>query len=250
MEASKALAVAPILLLCLVPAVAAVADTPAMSTTPTTAPVTTVVWIEPDPVSPALVKPTPNSAPTMPNHTPAPTVDAAVSAPTGDAFQHADRELNAAWNKLLAGVGPVEKVKLVKAQRLWIRYRDADAECTPGGAASPVAAQRRTEITRLRTKELDTIRLALAGTEFPGMEDPFAEYRKADERLNTLWSGALRGASAASREKLVKAQRLWIEFRDASCSCVTDDQESGPYTWWLLRMTSERSDLLLSLGSE
>lgn len=245
MEASKVLAAAPILLLCLVPAVAAVAGTPAMSTTPTTAPVTTVVWIEPDPGPPMAVKPTPTRQPATAKP-PSDTVEGTGMVSAGNPFQQADRELNAAWNKLVSGAGPAEKAKLARAQRLWISYRDADAACVSGDAAT----QRLTEITRLRAKELETIRLVLAGTDNPVMKDQFAEYRRADERLNTLWSGVLRGANAARREKLVKAQRLWIEFRDASCLCVAEDPKSGPYTWWLLCTTSERSDLLQSLGSE
>jgi len=38
-----------------------------------------------------------------------------------------------------------------------------------------------------------------------------------DKRMNTAYQQALNDAGAAQREQLRAAQRLWIQYRDASC---------------------------------
>ena len=38
-----------------------------------------------------------------------------------------------------------------------------------------------------------------------------------DKRINIAYSQALKDAEAKQREQLRKAQRLWVQFRDANC---------------------------------
>lgn len=44
-----------------------------------------------------------------------------------------------------------------------------------------------------------------------------AKTREWDRRLNRAYSALLDAAGAARREPLRKAQRLWLQFRDANC---------------------------------
>lgn len=57
-------------------------------------------------------------------------------------FQNADAKLNTAYKKLVAGQDALMKQKLVKAQRLWIQFRDANCDYErggmDGGSASPM----------------------------------------------------------------------------------------------------------------
>jgi uncharacterized protein YecT (DUF1311 family) len=48
-------------------------------------------------------------------------------------FQIADKRLNAAYKKVVSGLDGSLKQKLVKAQRLWIQFRDANCDYERGG---------------------------------------------------------------------------------------------------------------------
>jgi uncharacterized protein YecT (DUF1311 family) len=48
-------------------------------------------------------------------------------------FERADTKLNKVYQELLATCDEVRKEKLVKAQRAWVAYRDAEAELESDG---------------------------------------------------------------------------------------------------------------------
>jgi uncharacterized protein YecT (DUF1311 family) len=74
--------------------------------------------------------------------------------------QDADRELNVSYNKILNALAPADRDKLQIAQRLWVRFRDANCaaerELYDGGSAAPmVHAACLAADTRQRTAELN-----------------------------------------------------------------------------------------------
>jgi uncharacterized protein YecT (DUF1311 family) len=76
-------------------------------------------------------------------------------------YQTADAKLNAAYKKLVAGHDGLLKQKLVKAQRLWIQFRDAncdyEGEGVSGGSAAPmVYFGCLAQMTTARTKTLES----------------------------------------------------------------------------------------------
>ncbi len=76
-------------------------------------------------------------------------------------FQAADAKLNAAYKKLVAGLDGSMKQKLVKAQRLWIQFRDANCDYERGGVDGGSATQMiyfgcLAQTTTARTKTLDS----------------------------------------------------------------------------------------------
>jgi uncharacterized protein YecT (DUF1311 family) len=80
---------------------------------------------------------------------------------TAISYQTADVNLNAAYKKLVAGQGGLLKQKLVKAQRLWIQFRDAncdyEGEGVSGGSAAPmVYFGCLAQMTTARTKTLES----------------------------------------------------------------------------------------------
>ena len=75
------------------------------------------------------------------------------------AARTADAAMNARYKKLMAVLHPSEKTALKKAQRAWLRYRDAEAEFlslrSQGGTVYPmVYTQNVAGLTRQRTQEL------------------------------------------------------------------------------------------------
>ena len=78
----------------------------------------------------------------------------------------ADAAMNAAYKKLMALMDAPEKRQLVKAQRAWLVYRDADAaslaSLETGGTMYPMVYENCTqEITEARTRELTSMRKEL-----------------------------------------------------------------------------------------
>ncbi|MBC7879881.1 MAG: DUF1311 domain-containing protein [Anaerolineae bacterium] len=75
-------------------------------------------------------------------------------------FQAADARLNVVYKKLVAGQDASMKQKLVKAQRLWIQFRDANCEYERGGMDGGSASQMiyfgcLAQTTKVRTKTLN-----------------------------------------------------------------------------------------------
>lgn len=74
-------------------------------------------------------------------------------------FEKADKELNAVYKQLTALMTPEEKDKLVTAELLWIKLRDADAAAraaeNEGGSIYPLIYEgNRAASTRARVKYL------------------------------------------------------------------------------------------------
>ncbi len=74
-------------------------------------------------------------------------------------FAKADKELNAVYKQLTARLQPLTKEKLITAQLLWIKLRDADAEARAseweGGSMYPMIYEStRAQSTRQRVSEL------------------------------------------------------------------------------------------------
>ncbi len=74
-------------------------------------------------------------------------------------FEQADKELNAAYKMLMARLDAASKEKLITAQLLWIKLRDADAAAraagNEGGSIYPLIYDgSRAASTRERTKWL------------------------------------------------------------------------------------------------
>lgn len=70
-------------------------------------------------------------------------------------FDKADAELNQVWGELKKQVSPDTREKLIDAQLLWIKYRDAEAEARAslykGGSIAPMVFHNsRTEVTKAR----------------------------------------------------------------------------------------------------
>ena len=70
---------------------------------------------------------------------------------------NANRDLNLAYQKILAKLSPIERAKLQQAQRLWVRFRDANcaAEQELYDGAPMVQAACEAADTRQRTAELN-----------------------------------------------------------------------------------------------
>ena len=82
-----------------------------------------------------------------------------LNAQAHEEFVQADKKLNQVYRQLLPKLQKSEKEKLVDAQLLWIKYRDANAaarsETNQGGSIYPMiydSSRRRT--TEARTQEL------------------------------------------------------------------------------------------------
>lgn len=74
-------------------------------------------------------------------------------------FERADKELNVVYKQLTAALSPEEKDKLVTAELLWIKLRDADAAAraasNEGGSIYPLIYEgNRAASTRERVKYL------------------------------------------------------------------------------------------------
>jgi uncharacterized protein YecT (DUF1311 family) len=74
-----------------------------------------------------------------------------------------------------------------------------------------------------------------------------------DKSLNTEYRGALQRVSEDSRVLLVKAQRLWVQYRDANCA--VEFAQGGTVSAYygeqcILNMTKERTRELNGVGSQ
>ncbi len=62
-----------------------------------------------------------------------------------------------------------------------------------------------------------------------GMNERAAvDFQKADVKLNAVYKKVMAWQiDAAGREKLKKAERLWVQFRDAECESEADEARGG-----------------------
>jgi uncharacterized protein YecT (DUF1311 family) len=77
----------------------------------------------------------------------------------GEKFKQADKELNAAYGRLLAKISPAGQSALREAQRTWLHFRDQECDFETlgsigGSVHSMVILICRTNLTRLRTEQL------------------------------------------------------------------------------------------------
>jgi uncharacterized protein YecT (DUF1311 family) len=77
------------------------------------------------------------------------------------ALHDADRQLNAAYTKLRARLGPESRARLQSAEEAWIRFRDQECAFigspTIGGSIhGMIVAQCQTRLTLVRVKDLET----------------------------------------------------------------------------------------------
>jgi uncharacterized protein YecT (DUF1311 family) len=77
----------------------------------------------------------------------------------GEKFKQADKELNAAYDRLFAKISPAGQSALREAQRTWLRFRDQECDfetfaTRDGSIHSMVLLICRTNLTQLRTKQL------------------------------------------------------------------------------------------------
>jgi uncharacterized protein YecT (DUF1311 family) len=57
-----------------------------------------------------------------------------------------------------------------------------------------------------------------AGTTMATVECTAAKTKAWDQRLNAAYAALQRAADPAQREPLRRAQRLWVQYRDANCT--------------------------------
>jgi uncharacterized protein YecT (DUF1311 family) len=82
-----------------------------------------------------------------------------MTATEGEKFKQADKQLNAAYNQLLAKTSPAGQSALRDAQRTWLRFRDQECDfetfgTRDGSVHSMSLLICMTNLTGLRTKQL------------------------------------------------------------------------------------------------
>lgn len=82
-------------------------------------------------------------------------------------------------------------------------------------------------------------------------DNPSADFQKADKELNETFKQIERRLAddAASKERLVHAQRAWIAFRDAECIFQSSGEDGGSVAPTIIAlcqagMTSDRTEQL------
>jgi uncharacterized protein YecT (DUF1311 family) len=58
-------------------------------------------------------------------------------------------------------------------------------------------------------------------------ESEYARFERADAKLNKVYKKLLASADAVRKEKLVKAQRAWLAYRDAEATLESDGFSGG-----------------------
>lgn len=79
----------------------------------------------------------------------------------GTTLQDADRQLNAAYTKLRARLGPESRARLQAAEEAWIQFRDREcafigAPTAGGSIHGMIVAQCKARLTLVRVKDLET----------------------------------------------------------------------------------------------
>lgn len=90
------------------------------------------------------------------------------------------------------------------------------------------------------------------GVTYPMLDCIAEELKTQDARLNGAYQKLKSTLSAERKKALLKAQRLWIQYRDANCAFY-DDPEGGSYqrlmaNECMLRETAERAKELETLS--
>lgn len=81
----------------------------------------------------------------------------------------------------------------------------------------------------------------------PALDNCFARmYKAADSQLNQVYEQIRQGLAPDQQQQLLAAQRLWIQFRDATCKAESDlykggSEASPAYTACLEEETRQRT---------
>jgi uncharacterized protein YecT (DUF1311 family) len=166
-------------------------------------------------------------------------------------FKLADVELNRAWRQVQPTISRKEKTQLIAAQRLWLSFRDLHCDFAASLVPSPAAKEQtyqqcRRELTEERTGRLRSY------TDAPG-EIGAIDVGTADKALNATYRQLLSEQQGIPRERLVKAERAWIRYRDALCSFeqtrwAPDSLSADYYERCQQELTEERTRTLTTLS--
>lgn len=175
----------------------------------------------------------------------------------GDEMQHAwDAELNKSYNDLKKNLNPQQKDALLKSERQWMKYRDAEHEAIDniyldpehGSITHPFAAFSRANIVRQRAVELqerngDTTNSGPApGDAKHPVEDQVANCQMGgidcadraialwDKALNSTYQELRKNLDQADKDRVLKSEREWLKFRDLEFNLIdklTDERFPG-----------------------
>lgn len=176
----------------------------------------------------------------------------APAPPSDEAYAEADRQLNQAYNGIIATLDTQAQDKLAAAQQSWIAFRDAECAFRPQLGIAELDCL--VETTRDRTQQLNGFgtdaalqvpdsliaglgTVPIAGGDTVNCDDPQGApnfnycvglgYEREDDRLNQLYQAIQSGPSTAAKDSLVEAQLAWIVFRDDHCTSAIDDAYGG-----------------------
>jgi len=131
-------------------------------------------------------------------------------------FKEADAELNQTWVQVQPKVPRSARPQLVAAQRRWITFRDLHCDFAASLVPSPAAKEQTYQQCRRALTEERTGRLRAYRD--PGGDIGSIDVGTADKALNDTYRQLFSEQQGIPRERLVKAERAWIRYRDAVCS--------------------------------
>jgi uncharacterized protein YecT (DUF1311 family) len=164
---------------------------------------------------------------------------------TNRSYEAADKELNAVYQKLAEKLDAQAKDLLKLSERAWLAFRDANGALRSGAwnggfAANPVLFAALGGMTRDRVKLLKQMsgrmedfpwqeKACEKSTQFPPEYGLCVEKAldQADRELNRAYQAAMAKLPAEGTETLKKAQRAWLEFRDADAGFYADHWRGG-----------------------
>ena len=188
-------------------------------------------------------------------------------------YEAADQELNEVYAKCAVTLDAEGKKLLKTAERAWIAFRDANAavrtaDWQGGFGSNPVKFAALADMTRERIGFLR--RMSGHGAALPWEEKACdkpgqsnvdngncveAAFQKADRELNQAYQTTLAKIPAEGKDCLKKAQRAWLEFRDADANFCADFRRGGTGYGAALAaakagMTRARTNELREVGKE
>lgn len=158
-------------------------------------------------------------------------------------FQRADGELNRVYRLVIPKLSGTRRNQLVLAQTAWIRFRNnecdfAGSEAEGGSLQPALIAGCSTQLTTGRTAELN----AYLRSRNPSA--PNINYRTIDSRLNASYQQLRSRLQGRRISQLDRAERAWIQFRDANCEFEQGNGGTAARNACLVRMTQQRNGQL------
>ena len=148
----------------------------------------------------------------------------------------ADRLLNSNYQQVLARLTPAGREQLRKAERAWLAFVELDKIAMREAAARLGLSRSVAQDFETREVEARIDQLAdLLSAQNAQTSEAAAAFRQNDAQLNIVYQRCISSLSPAEVSALRKAQRAWLEFRDAS-------QKFGGLTG--ARITAARTDHL------